>query len=172
MIHSIIQLIASELNASLKQKHNAVEEHVVVSALIEQDGLAGTQIQNKIVLSVVNIAPEFKAHHGRISIGYAADKNVNSDASQNVPLNYEFDILVAASFTHHVAAIKILTDAVDFFYRKPVFDSANSPQLSSEIEKVTLEGMNLTYAEKLTLWTTLGAKYIPSVLFRVKIVNK
>ena len=73
MIHSIIQLIASDLNASLKQKHNAVEDHVVVSALIEQDGAVVTQIQNKIVLSVVNIAPEFKAHQGRISIGYAAD---------------------------------------------------------------------------------------------------
>lgn len=172
MIHSIIQLIGNELNTNLRQKHNSAEDQVVVSALVEQDGSVGEQTQNKIVLTVVNVAPEFRIQHGKISIGYAADKNTNSDASQNAPLNYEFDVLLTASFTHHVAAVKILTDAVDFFYRKPVFTPDNSASLSAGIEKVTVEGMNLTYAEKLTLWTTLGAKYMPSVLFRIKIVNK
>jgi hypothetical protein len=171
MIHGIIQLVASELNTTLKQKHNVVDDQVVVSNIVQQDGTLAAHTENKIVLSVVNVAPEFKSHPGRTSIGYAADKNLNADPAQNAPLNYEFDILVAASFAHHVASLKFLADAIDFFYRKPVFTPANSTQLSSGIEKVVFEGINLTYAEKQNLWTTLGAKYIPSVLFRVKIIH-
>ena len=171
MINNAIRALATELNAYLNEKFEINEEKIVVSSLIDQEGMFPLSIANKIVLTVVNIAPDFKAQLGRSSIGYYADKTA-TDPSNNSPLNYDVDILISASFSNHSEALTILSTAVQFFYRKPFFDTTNSPEIAPEIEKISVEVVNLTYAEKQNLWSTLGARYLPSVLFRTKLVAK
>jgi hypothetical protein len=167
MINEVLKSVARELNTHLLDKYKTAEQKVVMDLVIDQNGTIPERCLNKIVFSVVNVAPDFKTQHGRNPIGYRPEKNSQTDASSKAPVNYDLDLLVTASFSNYEEGLKLLSDTIDFFYHKPVFNSPNE----TLIEKLTLEVVNLSYLEKQSLWGAIGAKYMPSVLFRVKMVR-
>jgi hypothetical protein len=52
-----------------------------------------------------------------------------------------------------------------------VFDRANSPALDPRFERITMEIENLSTAELSNLWGILGSRYLPSVLYRLRMVT-
>ena len=55
MIDSSISHISGELNKFLKRSFDLDEDVVVVSNILEQDGTVASHVNNKIVVSLVNI---------------------------------------------------------------------------------------------------------------------
>ncbi len=60
---------------------------------------------------------------------------------------------------------------VAYFQSKNVFTRANTPGMDNRIGKLIVE-MESPAANKLNnIWTTLGAKYIPSVVYKVRMLS-
>ena len=68
-------------------------------------------------------------------------------------------------------AFKFLTALIAFFQRKTVFTPQNTPMLSPQIDKITFEMINLDLNEMSNLWAAIGAKYIPSVIYKVRKIS-
>jgi hypothetical protein len=51
-----------------------------------------------------------------------------------------------------------------------VFDHQNTPELDSRIDKLMLDIENLGISDLSNLWGILGGKYMPSVLYRMRMV--
>lgn len=68
-------------------------------------------------------------------------------------------------------ALKGLSDTILFFQGKYVFDHNNTPSLDPGIEKLVLEIMSMSYEQLDHIWSILGGKYHPSVLYRVRMVT-
>ncbi len=168
MIDAAISLIASQLNQFLKRTFDLDEDAVVISNILEQDGSVASHINNKLVLFLVNIEREslpFRASNGE---GAGVDRAVVSRS----PVFLNLYLMVASHFSakNYVEAMKFLSNAIRFFQARSSFDHRNTPDLDPSIEKLTLEIENLSVQDLSTLWSALSGKYLPSVLYKVRMV--
>ena len=81
--------------------------------------------------------------------------------------------MVAANFSgrHYPDALKFLSNSVSFFQRNPIFDHSNTPDLESRIDRLVLDIENLSITDLSNLWGILGGRYVPSILYRMRMVT-
>ena len=136
----------------------------MVSGLVNQDGSLVVKDDNRIILSLVMVQEEKMG-------AYKSTGAVTPGGVKPVYLNLFF--LFSASFNEKLMldALKFISAVVAFFQNKPVFTPQNSRALGPGLEKLTFEIFNLNVQEHSNLWSALGAKYLPSVLYKVRVVT-
>jgi hypothetical protein len=67
--------------------------------------------------------------------------------------------------------LKFLSHTIGFFQAKPVLDHHNAPELDPRLEKLTFGIETLSLSELSNLWSIMGGKYLPSVLYKVRLVT-
>jgi len=60
---------------------------------------------------------------------------------------------------------------IAFFQTRTVFTPSNTPDLPPGIEQLTVEIENLTTTELSNLWGILGGRYLPSILYRFRMIT-
>jgi hypothetical protein len=138
MIDKVLSLILDELNIFLSARFADSEPHAVLSSLIDRDGSVPSAIENKLVLSLVNIEREPALHH-----------NLYLQVSAN---------FAAANYPE---SLRFLSAALEFFFERPVFSASGVASLSVEM-------INLTIQDLHNLWSISGGKYLPSVLYKLR----
>ena len=68
-------------------------------------------------------------------------------------------------------ALKFISNTISFFQKNPVFDHQNTPELDEKIEKLTLAIENISLNDLSSLWGVLCGKYMPSVLYKVRMLT-
>jgi hypothetical protein len=166
MIDVAINHISGQLNQYLRRTFDLNEDVVTVSNILEQDGALASHINNKLVVFLVNVEKDSVA--GRIQPVAATNENVVSYP----PLFLNLSLMIAAHFSNsnYPEALKFLSNAIGFFQRSPVFDHQNSPDLDKRIDKLILDIENLNIKDLSSLWSILSGKYLPSVMYKVRMV--
>ena len=168
MIAAAISGIASQLNQSLRRTFKVGEDLVVVSNLTEADGNLVSQVSNKLALFVVNIErdalpyrPSALSHTGSGRAGIS-----------QAPVHLNLMLMFAATFsgTNYPEALKFISHTIAFFQSRPVLDHQNTPELDPRIDKLVLDIENLSISDLSNLWGILSGKYMPSVLYRMRMV--
>ena len=80
-------------------------------------------------------------------------------------------LLFSAYFTseNYVEGLKFITSVIAFFQsRQGIFTTQNTPSLNGIIDKLNVEMVSPDLRDQSNVWSGLGAKYLPSVLYRVK----
>lgn len=128
-------------------------------------------MQDKLVLSVVNIEED--------KVAKSPENFIKQDSkilykNPAIPLN--ITLLFAATHNYD-NAIPLLEKVVRFFQRKSVFVPADTPELDQlnqvndfAIEKLIFDWINLNLEQVHQLWTTLGGHYMPSVVYKLRMV--
>jgi Pvc16 N-terminal domain len=168
MIHAAISHIASQLNQYLKRTFDLSEDIVVTSNIVEQDGTVVSNINNKLVLCLVNV--EKDTTPARQQYGNAgADRSTTSPP----PLYINLYLMVIGHFSsnNYSEALKFISNTISFFQRCPVFDHQNTPDLDRRVEKLVLDIENLNIQDLSNVWGILSGKYLPSVLYKVRMVS-
>lgn len=167
MIDAAIGQIASQLNQALKRAFPGGEDLVVVSSLCEQDGKLAKDVDNKLVVFLVNIEREAVPCQSARSGGTGS-----RFAFANEPVHLNLLVMFAAHFSaNYPDALKLIASTVSFFQGRPVFDHQNTPELDTRIAKLTLDIENLSLSDLSNLWGVLSGKYLPSVLYRLRMVS-
>lgn len=162
--------MVTEVDNYLKLKFHAKEPKVVLSVLVNQDGTSPLLTENKIVITPVAFEQE------RIQTGSVTYQAAGSQVfeARNVPVHLNVSLLFAANFSGEYLheALRYLSLVISFFQGKHVFTLSNTPALQgTAIDKLVFELQNLTLQDKSHLWGMLGAKYIPSVLYKMRMVT-
>lgn len=168
MIDAALGCIAGQLNQALRRSWRSGEDLVVLANLHEQDGSVPPQVTDKLVLSLVGIERDtVPAPLPRASLGPGRVPQAPP------PLHLNLLLLLAASYGsgNYLQALKALSGAIGFFQGRPVFEPANTPELDPRIERLTLEIENLSLTDLSNLWGVLSGKYLPSVLYRVRLLT-
>lgn len=171
MIDAAISQIASQLNIALRRTFRSADDPVVVANLMEQDGSVATTAANKLAVFLVNIeretlpfasGPAARAALPGARVGVA-----------NPPVHLNLMLMFAANFTagNYVEALKFVSATVGFFQARPVLDHENTPDLDPRIDKLVLDIENLSLHDLSNLWGILSGKYLPSILYRVRLVT-
>lgn len=169
MIYEALKCLAVELNEYLKNKHmlgSDSEEKVLLSGIIDQAGQVAIKDENKIILTLVNIEDE------PVSKSYSI-ANSRTGANTSNPVSINLYILFSAYFSsaNYEEALKFIALIISFLQEKAVFTSTNTPSLDTNIEKISVEMVNMSTEKLNNLWATLGAKYIPSVLYKLRMLS-
>ncbi len=168
MINLAVQLLATQLNQYLRRTYDLTEDVVVTSNLVDVDGAAASNVNNKLVIFLTNIQKDnVPSRHGTVQeIGKRA-------LQSSQPQYFNLYVMMTANFTgnNYPEALKFLSSTVSFFQRHALFNHQNTPELDRRIEKLILDVENLSIQDLSNLWGSLGGKYLPSVLYKVRMVT-
>jgi len=166
MIYEALLCIAEEINEYFGIKLKINEDKVIVSGIINQDGTMAAPGENKILLTLVNIERE------NIGKSNAARESAKTIANTSPVMNINLYVLFSAYFSggNYPEALRFLSFIISYFQGKSVFTKSNTPKMGDNIEKLIFEMENLSTERLNNVWATLGAKYMPSVYYKVRML--
>jgi len=169
------------INESLGFLVNQVNEYITLKtggdSLVELNGLVDQQgnlqiAEDRVACTLVSITEERLA---KSQVTYQVVNGVST--KKNPVLKFNLFIVFAANpkieaaSTNYPEGLKLISHIITFFQGKNVFDKYNSPGMPDGLEKLVMEIYNLPVEEQSYLWGSLGAKYMPSILYRVRLVT-
>ena len=167
MIYESLNCITEEINQFFKNKLKIQDDRVVLSGIVNQDGTIAAKEENRVLITLINIRKETNVKNGTISSG------VQSAATYSLPVSINLYVLFSAYFTsgNYSEALRFLSYVIAFLQDKNVFNKSNTPRLPDTIDKLIFEMENLETERLNNIWATLGAKYMPSVFYKVKMLT-
>lgn len=166
MIDQTLIFIRDQINdyfeASIQSK-KAVLGHLVNNS--------GQTNVSEIGLSLINIEEEPALKNKK------PYRRISDDEISKIhpPVYLNLYLLVSAYFgdteENYKEALKNLGRVISFFQAKPVFNHTNSENLNPDIEKVVTELVTMTFEQQNNLWASLGGKYLPSVIYKIRPVE-
>lgn len=167
MIDKSMNFIVGELNNAMLSRFHSNENLAILSSISNPDGTLPPAIENKIVLSLINVEREAAANGG----SWPMRAGTENSGRVSPPLSLNLLLLITASFSSNYAeALKFLGSTMGFFQGKPSFNAQNSSGFPPEMEKLTMELVNLSIQEINNVWAILGAKYMPSVVYKMRML--
>lgn len=170
MINESLTFIVDQVNEYIGLKAGGDTTRVELNALVDQDGKVQVDADS-VACTLVSIEEERTA---KSQISYKVVNGVST--KKNPPLKFNLYIIFAANpkidtaKTNYGEGLKLISHIITFFQGKNVFDKYNSPGMPDGLEKLILEVYSLPIEEQNYLWGALGAKYLPSILYRVRLV--
>jgi len=170
MIDRTLSFLKDELNVYIKSK-TGDNDKAVLTKLVEQSGNSALQGNEIVAVTLVNVEEERLT---RAQVPYTVSNNgTYSFANPELKLNL-YVLFSAYNNQHHKEELALLSLIVQFFQSRNVFENTEFPQLGDDIERLIIELYSLNFEQQNQLWASLGAKYMPSVMYKVRmlIVNE
>ncbi|MFA8434716.1 MAG: DUF4255 domain-containing protein [Marinifilaceae bacterium] len=165
----MFKFLSEKLNEHLKGRYNSPEEMVTVSAMSSASGAEMDEIQNKMVLSLVNLERETAMGIGAVYSRMPSDMVKVSRPPWHLNL-----VFVAASVFNdkqYLQSLRVLSSVLEFFQAQNVFFFTSWESNVKKEWKITVEPVNLNYQELTNLWSVLGGKYYPSMVGKIRMVT-
>jgi len=167
MISKGLQFTGGILNQFIRNRYGIDDNMVVLNSLLEPNGAVPQANHNKLVLSLINIEKEtnkpFYVHNKKM----ADDQYSSISPFERVNL----EILVSSNFENYLEALKFIDTAMLFFQLNPKMDSKMYAAFPEEVQKIEFELVKISYHQMHSLWTAMGAKYQPSVVYLLRLVH-
>lgn len=171
MLDVAVTFLAEELNSYLRKRGALAQpEDIVLPFTLVNDKGEWILPEGKIGLTLVNIEEE------RV-LREQLPERVYLDGSHVVlqpVLKLNLTVLFAARFAQNTDGYKrslnFLSHVLTFFQAKPSFSADNSPGLNAHIGKLNVELLSYTPEQLNQTWAYLGSKYLPSAIYRVRMV--
>ena len=170
MIFAALDFLKKQIQGYLDQlpDNNATQDKIHLSPLVDENGKT---ILENIGLTLVNIEEE-KLLRNQKSF---EPTSTGSFIKVNPEINLNLFFLITANFgtteDNYIVALKRLTSIATYFQNHLVFSHKNSPSLDKGIDHLTIEMVNLSFEAQNNLWASLGAKYLPSILYKLRMVT-
>lgn len=162
MIHRVLPVLIAELNDFLKRTVSDTEDRAILSGLVDQSGGLAFTGDSKIIAMVTGIEQE------RSTI----NRVMPSAVLKNPPIQLNLNLLFCAYFPgNYLEALKFISLVIAFFQGKQVFTAQNTPGLPEGTDKVSVEISNLDQHAQNQLWSAVGAKMMPSVAMKLRLIT-
>ena len=170
MINETLKFLAEEVNRFLSQKLGAITDPRLilgnVAKAMDNDVSGSNSLTNKAILSLVNLEED--------RVSKQPENYVRTDTGllyKNPRVHLNLYVLFAINRTEYTDSLKWLAYIIQFFQYQNVFTPISHPSLDNKTEKLVVDLCTLNFEQINHLWSTLGGKYIPSVLYKVRQVT-
>lgn len=167
MIDKALKFTKDILDQFLKNKMGLDESKVLVNNIIDGDGSIPQKNQNKVIISLINVEKEtlkpFNKRNKKLPDGnYALMAPVE---------RYNLDILMTSNFDDYKETLKFLNASILFFQTNPSLSAASYSNIPEGLNKLEFELESISYHQMHSLWSAMGAKYQPSVIYKTRLVK-
>ena len=179
MIHTALRFLTDELNSYLRLRLGLAPEDED-KAFLTSVALDSSLIipHRSLGVSLINIEEERVFKEQRTMI--LNEDDVFEKANPEIRLNLY--VLISANFQSgeneepdaYEEGLKQLSYAITFFQSRNVFTPAGYPSMvteDSELKKLVVELFSYNFEQLYNFWSVVGASYLPSVLYKVKVVR-
>jgi hypothetical protein len=173
MIRETIQFLADELNKYLILKNVVSTDTprvVLGNVAFAYDQAAPLQgadpIANRAILTLVNVEED--------RVSKQQENYIKTDTGtkyKSPPLFLNLYMLVSVNRNNYSQSLIWLSHILQFFQFQHVFTPTTHPALDSRILKLLTELHSLNFEQINHLWSTLGGKYLPSVMYKIRQVS-
>jgi hypothetical protein len=167
-----LKFLAEEVNRYLNLKipnPTLTQPRLVVSNIaFANDANASVEpkIDDRAVLTLVNVEEDKVAKQQE-----HYSKTDTSTVYKNPPLYLNFYILFAMNRTNYGDSLRFLGHIIQFFQHQFVFTPVSHPGLDSKIQRLVVDLHNMSFEQSNHLWSVLGGKYFPSIMYKVRQVT-
>lgn len=167
MLQTALLFIKQKLDEYLLNSFELDESVTVLNHLVAQDGSSPAKNHNKMVITLINLDYDTtKPFYGGIQRG--RDNQVIRSNPGNM---FNVDLLFTACFDDYEEALKFLNATISYYQNHMIINRSVAPDLPEGMKALTFEIANSTYFETHNLWSAMGAKYQPSIIYKVRHVN-
>ena len=165
ILYTTIQFVKNKLNAYFRNTSRWAEEKAIIANVSAVQSGSDPEFSDKLLISLAHLNLEYAVlnQHGKVLSGEQFNR-------VQPPVTFNTDLLFSASSIKYEESLKLLSDTITFFQANHFYDPTNSPDLPKGIQKISLSVLDLDYHESSQLWSKIGAKYIPSILYRMRLV--
>jgi len=167
MLTSTLTLLRDELKEFLTPIFTKSSFGVKVCKLVDAHGKTVlNKDQPEVVITLMNIQEERNMHQSRTS-------NPGQPYCLNLMLLFSVHERADESVTSeeaHLETMMLLDGVLEFFQRHSTFNTQSHPHLPEGIQYLQFMLASEDLRENSYIWTMTGAKYVPSVLYRVRSV--
>ncbi len=170
MLKCALSSFADHLNRHVALSHQLDEDVVVLKSPTSASGPV-PEAQNKIVVLVSNISEDTMTMDTRIKSERVT--NLSQAQYSPLPICLTVEVVVAANYdsTEYLRGLHYLSSAIEYCHAFPVFDVNNSPEMGcTGIEKFTVDMKSIGTDSTSQLWSMLGGRYLPSVVYRLRLM--
>jgi len=155
MINSVFECITDKLENYFNMIYSESAPKILVSNIVGHDGeLVLDPVTNQVVLTLINVEG--------LEFGSVRDY---SNKPQHIQLTFVVSVFTQQDY---MEGLSFLSSAIAFFQENPVFTDENTPQLDDRISKLEFSIATVALQDINGIWGAMGAKYLPSVVYRVK----
>lgn len=172
MIYQTLEILIHQINKYLRSE-TTDDSDLVLENIAKQDDASITKLKDKVVVTLLNMEEETTLKN--IPNTSVKDGKV---IYKNNKINLNLYVLFASNRTAYDKALISINNIITFFHSKKVFTQINTPLTSSNSIfnslkefKFTVELYTPTFEQLNYIWGTLGGKSVPSVLYRISIVE-
>ena len=170
MIDKALTFIQNHLNQEFKHALGLDDTPVVVSSLVNPDGSVAAEAQNKIVISIINLEHETAVKSYQ---QYYREDAAGGYGGIRPPVFLNVYLLISANHdaSNYLEANKRLSKVISIFQGHSFFTKQEYPQMADPLQKLTFELYNLPINELSHIWSGIGAKYVPSIIYKVRMLT-
>lgn len=172
MIQESLKFLAEEVNKYLTLK--VPNPTSIVRLVVSNISLAGDataditpDVKDRAVLSLVNVEED--------KVAKQQENYVKSDLTtiyKNPPLYLNLYILFSMNRKKYEENLVFLGTVIQFFQYQNVFTPITHPDLEKTgIKRLVVDLYNLNFEQTNHLWSVMGGKYFPSVMYKVRQVS-
>lgn len=169
MIFKALDFLQKQLSGYMGQAMgpSATGSWIELSRLVNKDG--DFDFDSPLGFALINVEEEriFKSQE---RVRSSADE-VTYYSAPDIKLNLHVMIVAKAEKGKYDTALKALSNVATFFQARRSFDKERYPSLESPVEKLVVELESLDYESQSYLWSSLGGKLSPSLVYRVRLLK-
>jgi len=183
MIRTALEFIKKQLDAYMveREQHAAnynTDTVVEMQSVVAPDGTLIDLDDKHITIMLAGLEEERR--EGKRPVYKPTDDK--QFLKLNPPVELDLFVLFVAHKKDYGTALRDLSDVISFFQANPVFDQEKNPSLNSGvlepdkkpwqlIDRLVFNLHTLSFEQQNNLWAMLGSKYIPSVVYKVKMIT-
>lgn len=165
MIDAALQFIADEVNSHLRRRVGSDFGALALGPIVDDKG-SWVAAKNSLCLTVFQIEEERSTPAqvpGRVLVK-------GQEIVLPPPLSVNLIVLISARFDVYGEGLRLLGLVLAFFQAHPRFTPADSPAMPAGIDRLAFELVNYGPEQANQLWASLGAKHLPSVVYRIRML--
>ncbi|WP_158289040.1 DUF4255 domain-containing protein [Rubrivivax albus] len=165
MIDTALQFLADEANAHLLRRTGSELGAVTPGTVVDDAGRwTGPMDTTRLLM--------FQVEEERALRSQLPERTLvgGREVSLPPPLRLNLVLLFAGRFQQYGTAMRTLSHLMAFFQARPVFSAAESPDLPPGVERLTMELLSWGPEQVSQMWSAIGARQLPSVLYRLRMV--
>ncbi|WP_077000838.1 DUF4255 domain-containing protein [Variovorax sp. KK3] len=165
MIDTALEFVAEELNAHLRKRMGNELSTVDLGPVVDERGnWVGPMDTLRVTL--------FQIDEERVLRAQMPERTVvaGREVMLPPPIKLNLVLLLSARYQQYAQALRTLSHTMAFFQARPVFTPADSPALPDNLERLSIDLVTYGPEQLNQMWTCLGAKHLPSAVYRVRLV--
>ena len=169
-------MISQALNAIIGQLNSyigLVDPEVILGNISLIDAFQDSSAQSlndRVIASVINIEQEESLRNLPFRRSITGPNGLPDAVKRQPEIYLNIYVLFGANKQDYNIALQRIAQVIAFFQRLYVFTPVNTPQLAGlNVSKLIFDLYSTSFEELNQLWSVMGGKYIPSVVYKMRL---